>query len=136
VFSWKGGHLPLPKGQRVENRYTITFLFLQKTLTTIFIVFSVGECTYMGKPVLMDFYADWCGPCRLQTPRIDELKKRMGDSVEVKKINVDQHMDIANQYSIQVVPTLVIEKDGKVVRRLEGLTDTTTLETILKPLVD
>jgi thioredoxin 1 len=90
----------------------------------------------MGKPVLIDFYADWCGPCRLQTPRIEELKKRMGDVIEVKKINVDQHMDLANQYSIQVVPTLVIEKDGKVVRRLEGLTDTGTLESILKPLVD
>ncbi len=90
----------------------------------------------MGKPVLFDFYADWCGPCRLQTPRIDELKKRMGDSVEVRKINVDQHMDLANKYSIQVVPTLVIEKDGRVVRRLEGLTDTSTLESILKPLVD
>jgi thioredoxin 1 len=90
----------------------------------------------MGKPVLIDFYADWCGPCRLQTPRIDELKKRMGDAIEVKKINVDQHMDLANKYSIQVVPTLVVEKDGKVVRRLEGLTDTGMLESILKPLVD
>jgi thioredoxin 1 len=90
----------------------------------------------MGKPVLIDFYADWCGPCRLQTPRIEELKKRMGEAIDVKKINVDQHMDLANQYSIQVVPTLVIEKDGKVVRRLEGLTDTGMLESILKPLVD
>jgi len=90
----------------------------------------------MAKPVLMDFYADWCGPCKLQTPRIEELKKRMGETVEVKKINVDQHMDLANQYSIQVVPTLIIEKDGKVVRRLEGLTDTGTLEKLLKPLVD
>jgi Thioredoxin domain-containing protein len=94
------------------------------------------ERVTMAKPVLIDFYADWCGPCRLQTPRIEELKKRMGESVEVKKINVDQHMDLANKYSIQVVPTLVIEKDGKVVRRLEGLTDTGTLESILKPLVD
>ncbi len=90
----------------------------------------------MGKPVLMDFYADWCGPCRLQTPRLEELKKRMGDSVEIKKINVDQNMDMANKYAIQVVPTLVIEKDGKVVKRLEGLTDAGTLESIIKPLVD
>ncbi|MDD1673148.1 MAG: thioredoxin family protein, partial [Methanomicrobiales archaeon] len=71
-----------------------------------------------------------------QTPRIEELKKRMGETVEVKKINVDQHMDLANQYSIQVVPTLIIEKDGKVVRRLEGLTDAGTLEKLLKPLVE
>jgi thioredoxin 1 len=113
-----------------------SLIIVTVTSSIIFIVFSVGECMPMGKPVLMDFYADWCGPCRLQTPRIEELKKRMGEAVEVKKINVDQHMDLANRYAIQVVPTLVIEKDGKVVRRLEGLTDTGTLESILKPLVD
>jgi hypothetical protein len=60
--------------------------------------------------------------------RIEELKKRMGDTIEVKKINVDYHMDLANRYGIEVVPTLVIEKDGKVIRRLEGLTDTGILE--------
>jgi len=90
----------------------------------------------MGKPILIDFYADWCGPCRLQTPKIEELKKRMGESIEIKKINVDYHMDLANKYGIEVVPTLVIEKDGKVVRRMEGLTDTGILEGILKPLVE
>lgn len=90
----------------------------------------------MGKPILIDFYADWCGPCRLQTPKIEELKKRMGDTIEIKKINVDYHMDLANRYGIEVVPTLVIEKDGKVIRRLEGLTDTGILEGIMKPLVE
>jgi thioredoxin 1 len=59
----------------------------------------------------------------------------MGDAVEVRKVNVDDHMDEANRYGIQVVPTLVIEKDGKIVRQLEGLTTSSELEAILAPLV-
>jgi thioredoxin 1 len=90
----------------------------------------------MGKPVLIDFYADWCGPCRLQTPIVEEFARRMGDQVEVKKLNVDDHMDVANRYRIYVVPTLVIEKDGKEVRRIEGLTDAASLEAMVKPLVE
>jgi thioredoxin 1 len=90
----------------------------------------------MSKPVLMDFFAVWCGPCKMQTPILEELKKRMGDTVEIRKIDVDQNMDLAIKYRIRVVPTLVIEKDGKVVRQLEGVTGTDELEMMLKPLVD
>jgi thioredoxin 1 len=90
----------------------------------------------MGKPVLIDFYADWCGPCRLQSPIVEELAMRMGDQVEVKKINVDDNMDLANKYRIYVVPTLIIEKDQKEVRRIEGLTDISSLEAMITPLVE
>jgi thioredoxin 1 len=90
----------------------------------------------MGKPVLIDFYADWCGPCRLQSPIVEELARRMGDQVEVKKINVDDHMDLANKYRIYVVPTLIIEKDEREIRRIEGLTDVSSLEAIITPLVE
>jgi len=90
----------------------------------------------MGKPVLIDFYADWCGPCRLQTPILEEFARLMGDQVEVKKINVDDHMELANQYRIYVVPTLIIEKDQKEIRRIEGLTDASSLEAMVKPLLE
>jgi thioredoxin 1 len=90
----------------------------------------------MGKPVLIDFYADWCGPCRLQTPIVEEFARRMGDQVEVKKINVDDNMELANKYRIYVVPTLIIEKDSKEVRRIEGLTDASSLEAMIRPLVE
>jgi len=60
----------------------------------------------------------------------------MGDQVEVRKINVDENMDMANRYRIYVVPTLVIEKDAKEVRRVEGLTDAASLEAMVKPLVE
>lgn len=90
----------------------------------------------MSRPVLMDFYADWCGPCKRQGPILEELKKKLGDQIEIRKIDVDQHMDQANQYGIRVVPTLIIEKDGKVIRTLEGVTSAEALEALLKPLVD
>lgn len=89
----------------------------------------------MSKPVLFDFFATWCGPCKMQTPVIEELAKKMGDAVEIRKIDVDQHMDLAEKYGIRVVPTLIIEKDGKVVQSMEGVTDLPTLENLLKPLV-
>jgi thioredoxin 1 len=89
----------------------------------------------MSKPVLFDFFATWCGPCRMQTPILEELAKKMGDSVEIRKVDVDQHMDLAEKYGIRVVPTLIIEKDGKIVQSMEGVTDISTLEKILAPLV-
>ena len=90
----------------------------------------------MSKPVLIDFFATWCGPCRMQTPILEELAKKMGDLIEIKKVDIDQHMDLAERYGIRVVPTLVIEKDGKVVQSMEGVTDLSTLEKLLKPLVE
>lgn len=89
----------------------------------------------MSKPILYDFFATWCGPCRMQTPIIEELAKKMGNAVEIKTVDVDQHMDLAEKYGIRVVPTLIIEKDGRIIRSLEGVTDAETLENMLRPLV-
>ena len=72
----------------------------------------------------------------MQTPILEELGKKMGDAIEIKKVDVDQHMDLAEKYGIRVVPTLIIEKDGKVVQSMEGVTDLSTLEKLLKPLVE
>ncbi len=89
----------------------------------------------MSKPVLYDFFATWCGPCKMQTPIIENLAKTLGDKVEIKKIDVDQNMELAEKYGIRVVPTLIIEKDGKVVQSMEGVTDAATLEKLLRPLI-
>jgi thioredoxin 1 len=89
----------------------------------------------MSKPILFDFSATWCGPCRMQKPIIEELAKKMGDTVEIREIDVDQNNDLAGKYGIRVVPTLIIEKDGKVIQSLEGVTDAATLEKMLRPLV-
>jgi thioredoxin 1 len=90
----------------------------------------------MGKPVVLDFFAEWCGPCKRQGPYLEELKKKMGEKIEIRKIDVDENMDLANKYGIRVVPTLIIEKDGNVVRMLEGVTSADSLESILLPLVE
>jgi thioredoxin 1 len=72
----------------------------------------------------------------MQTPILEELAKKMGDSVDIRKVDVDQNMELAEKYGIRVVPTLIIEKDGKVVQSMEGVTDLSTLEKLLKPLVE
>ena len=83
----------------------------------------------------MDFFAEWCGPCKRQTPILEELKRKMGDAIDLQKIDVDQHLDLAQKYGIQVVPTLIVEKDGKVVRTFEGVTSAETLEALLSTLI-
>jgi thioredoxin 1 len=88
----------------------------------------------MTKPVLYDFFATWCGPCRIQSPIIDSLAEKIGDKVDVKKVDVDQFPTLANKYLINVVPTIIVEKDGKVVHRLEGVTEASHLEALLIPL--
>jgi thioredoxin 1 len=90
----------------------------------------------MSKPVLTDFFATWCGPCRMQTPIIEDLKTKMGDQVEIRKVDVDQNMEEAMKYQIRVVPTLIIEKDGIVLEKIEGVTRADVLESILKPLIE
>jgi thioredoxin 1 len=71
----------------------------------------------------------------MQTPIIEELAKKMGDAVEIQKVDVDENMTLAEKYGIRVVPTLIIENDGKVVQRMEGVTDAATLENLLRTLV-
>ncbi|MDD1761902.1 MAG: thioredoxin [Methanothrix sp.] len=76
----------------------------------------------MAKLVLMDFYADWCGPCRTQGPIFEDLARDLSDKVEFKKINVDKEGDLAAEKGIMVVPTIILEKDGAEAQRWMGVT--------------
>jgi len=84
------------------------------------------------KIVLMDFAATWCGPCRLQDPILENLKKKFGDKVEFKKIDVDENDELAKKYAIHAVPTLIIEKDGKIFKKYIGVTSLNELEKAIK----
>ena len=75
------------------------------------------------KPVLVDFYADWCGPCNAMAPVIEELAKELEGKAKVGKINVDENSDIAVEYNVMSIPTLIIFKNGKEEKRLVGLRD-------------
>jgi thioredoxin 1 len=85
----------------------------------------------LAKPILMDFYANWCGPCRMQGPIFEDLKKDFGDKVEFKKIDVDKEDELALQKGIFVVPTLILEKDGKELKKWMGVTSKDELTTAL-----
>jgi thioredoxin 1 len=76
----------------------------------------------MAKLILMDFYADWCGPCKTQGPIFEDLAKDFNDKVEFRKINVDREGDLAVEKGIMVVPTIILEKDGVEVQKWMGVT--------------
>ena len=75
------------------------------------------------KPVLVDFYADWCGPCNAMAPVIEELATELDGKAKVGKINVDENSDIAVEYNVMSIPTLIVFKNGKEEKRLVGLRD-------------
>jgi thioredoxin 1 len=83
----------------------------------------------MSKVVLMDFYAEWCGPCKMQDPINEEIKKKFGDKIEFKKVDVDTNYELAAKYTVHAVPTLILEKDGTLFKRYVGVTHASVLET-------
>lgn len=74
-------------------------------------------------PVIVDFYADWCGPCKMMSPIIDEIAKEINGKAKVGKINVDENQELAMEYQVMSIPTIIIFKDGKEYKRLVGLRD-------------
>ena len=82
-------------------------------------------------PVLIDFWAAWCGPCRMLTPTIEELAEEFSGSVKIGKVNVDDCPDIAGNYRISSIPVLLVIKDGTEIDRLQGLTGKDQIKGVL-----
>lgn len=83
------------------------------------------------KPVLVDFYAEWCGPCKMMKPILEDVKAMKGEKARIVKINVDKHQELAALYQIQSVPTLMIFKDGKQMWRQSGVMQAKELSELL-----
>jgi thioredoxin 1 len=83
------------------------------------------------KPVLVDFFAEWCGPCKMMSPILKEVKEALGDKVSIIKIDVDKNQKLASKYQVRGVPTLILYNSGKQVWRQSGVVQKNDLISII-----
>lgn len=82
-------------------------------LTSADFATTLAKATEAGKPVMVDFYAEWCGPCKLAAPIIDKLSTELADQITIAKVDVDANNDLAAQFGVMSIPTVIIFKDGQ-----------------------
>jgi thioredoxin 1 len=92
---------------------------------------SFGEIIKGKKPVLVDFSAEWCGPCKMMPPILKEVKDRLGESVTILKIDIDRNPAVASAYGIQSVPTLMVFREGEVKFRQSGVMQANQIKNVL-----
>lgn len=84
------------------------------------------------KPVLVDFFASWCGPCKALAPILDSVKAELGDAIKIIKIDVDKNQSLAEKYQVRGVPTMILFKEGKQLWRQSGVVQKSDLITIVQ----
>lgn len=89
---------------------------------------TFADLTQTDKPVLVDFYADWCAPCRAMKPVLEDLKAQMGDEISIFKIDVDKNQAISERYAIRSIPTLILFKNGEPVWRKSGMASSVEMQ--------
>lgn len=88
-----------------------------------------------NQPVLVDFFATWCGPCKMMHPILEQLKTAFGDKLRIIKIDIDKNQAVANQFQIQSVPTMILFKDKKILWRQSGAMPLNALQDVISPFL-
>ncbi len=96
---------------------------------------TFNELIQSEKPVLVDFFAEWCGPCKVMAPILKDLKKEVGDTASILKVDVDKNPQAASEYQVQGVPTLILFKQGKVLWRQSGVVQKSGLLGVIKKFI-
>ena len=96
---------------------------------------NIKEIINSGKPVVVDFWAEWCGPCRMVGPIVEELAKEFDGQVVVGKMDVDENVETPNEYGIRNIPTILFFKDGQVVDKQIGATQRAVLAAKIQALL-
>lgn len=95
---------------------------------------TFSELIDSEKPILIDFYADWCAPCRAMKPVLEDLKIKLGEQITIFKVDVEKNQSVSERFGVNSIPTLIIFKDGKPVWRKAGVASTSELQTAFNSL--
>ena len=90
----------------------------------------------LDRPILLDFYADWCGPCQTLLPTVEKLSKEYEGTIEIQKVNVDQNSELAKQFEVRSIPALFFIKNSKVIDKLNGVVPENVLREKLEAVLN